>query len=365
MKNLFKIIPVFFFSVQAIAQEVTLRLIGMKEIPNRQMFKNTYLGGISGIDKSKDGYFYMISDDPSRLNESRVYKTQIIYDNIKIDTVLFQEVIYLKKPNGERFKTKSEDVGIADAESIRILPNNNSFIWTSEGMLNNGKIIQQPFIWINNLDGDFIQEIKLPINLQFSEDTNKGALGNVTLEGCSFDADSQYLWISMESPLKQDGEKVNYYENNPIRLTKINLKNNQIEKQIAFLPDTTPLKPLHRDDFSDNGISEILVLDTQKLLILERSFTENVGCSIRLYEIDLENSVDVSKIVTLKNKTDVFVKKKLLFDFKNLAPYQIDNIEGMCFGKKLTNGNSTLVFVSDDNFRESQNFQILIFEIQY
>ena len=41
----------------------------------------------------------------------------------------------------------------------------------------------------------------------------------------------------------------------------------------------------------------------------------------------------------------------------------IDNIEGLTFGQKLDNGNSSLVFVSDNNFSDKQKTQILVFEL--
>ena len=42
----------------------------------------------------------------------------------------------------------------------------------------------------------------------------------------------------------------------------------------------------------------------------------------------------------------------------------IDNIEGVSFGPKLPNGNSTLIFVSDNNFSKEQVTQLLLFEIE-
>ena len=41
----------------------------------------------------------------------------------------------------------------------------------------------------------------------------------------------------------------------------------------------------------------------------------------------------------------------------------LENIEGICFGPKLPNGHSTLIFVSDNNFSQSQRTQFLAFEI--
>ena len=41
----------------------------------------------------------------------------------------------------------------------------------------------------------------------------------------------------------------------------------------------------------------------------------------------------------------------------------LDNIEGMTLGKTLENGNQTIIFISDNNFQNSQRTQFLVFEI--
>jgi len=45
-------------------------------------------------------------------------------------------------------------------------------------------------------------------------------------------------------------------------------------------------------------------------------------------------------------------------DFQSL-----DNIEGITFGPKLTNGHDTIILVSDNNFSKKQRTQFLAFEI--
>ena len=41
-----------------------------------------------------------------------------------------------------------------------------------------------------------------------------------------------------------------------------------------------------------------------------------------------------------------------------------DNIEGLTFGPKLSNGNRSLIFVSDNNFSAIQHTQVLLFEVK-
>ena len=54
--------------------------------------------------------------------------------------------------------------------------------------------------------------------------------------------------------------------------------------------------------------------------------------------------------------------KELVLDFDDLG-IPLDNVEGMTFGPDLADGRRTLVFVSDDNFSETQVTQFLAFAL--
>ena len=42
----------------------------------------------------------------------------------------------------------------------------------------------------------------------------------------------------------------------------------------------------------------------------------------------------------------------------------IDNIEGVTFGPRVSTGNPSLLFVSDNNFNKEQVSQLLLFELK-
>jgi len=46
----------------------------------------------------------------------------------------------------------------------------------------------------------------------------------------------------------------------------------------------------------------------------------------------------------------------------NLGMY-IGNIEGVTYGPALPNGHRTLIFISDNNFRNVEKTQFLLFEV--
>jgi hypothetical protein len=63
-------------------------------------------------------------------------------------------------------------------------------------------------------------------------------------------------------------------------------------------------------------------------------------------------------------------RKRLILDLGTLAPQlprglkHLDNFEGMAFGPRAPDGGSTLVIVSDDNFRKTQQTAFLLFEMK-
>jgi hypothetical protein len=51
--------------------------------------------------------------------------------------------------------------------------------------------------------------------------------------------------------------------------------------------------------YADNGVSEILMLDADRMLVLERAYATGTGNSLRLYEIDTRAASDVLAVDAL------------------------------------------------------------------
>lgn len=351
-----------------IAQEksnIKIQLIGEKIIPNNFQFKETLFGGISGIDMGEGENLYMISDDISERNPARVYKTKLSYDDKKIDTLIIEEVLFLKNIEGNNFKNlqnsqENNEKYVSDGEAIRYDRTTKTLIFSSEGSLGDTHVFQ-PFVWQIDTTCKYIKSIVLPSNISYNINRNKGLRNNLAVEGLTLSPDNKSLWISTESALIEDGLPANAYITSPVRFSKIDLLSGKLERQVAYLPDKTPLKPQSEGDISENGISEILMLTDEKLLVLERSFTKGIGNSVRLYEADLSVADNIFPFESTSSNIQ-FVKKKLIIDFSTLGIKKIDNIEAMAWGKRLENGSRSIIFVSDNNFRENQITQILLFE---
>ena len=348
-------------SSAAIAAGYSLRLIGEAVLPHRMDAFGTTLGGISGIDYDpvRDQY-YLLSDDRSDFNAARFYTAKIAVSATGISTPNVTSVVTLKRPDGTPFAGK--DVGakdIPDPEAIRYRADTDTLLWTSEG---DKKLGIDPSLREIKLDGTFIRELPtLPMFKMKPGDS--GPRDNLTFEGMSLTVDGKGLWVSMEAALYEDGlEPTVDSVGGPARFTLYHANSGNPIRQIAYIPDAIPLRPTAPGE-ADNGVPEILMMDPFRMLVLERSYSPGTGNSLRVYVIDTRDGTDVLNVPVLRPGQYTPVSKRLLINFDSLGLNKLDNTEGMTFGPRLPNGNRTLVFVSDDNFRKSQITQFLAFEL--
>jgi hypothetical protein len=328
--------------------KLKLRFVQEKIIPANLVVNQTVVGGLSSIDYVNKT-FYAISDDK---NNPRFYELDVNInssDKAKIKGVTFIKI--------------NEEV---DPESLRFDKTDKTFYWTSEG---NVKKNISPAIFKMDTLGNILK--KIPELEMFN--AKNGIRHNGSFEGLSLDPNNKSIWIAMELPLKQDGEEPKLAKGKyPIRISKINKETGKLEKQFAYMLDKIPLDSNPSGKFIVNGVPEILLIDPTHFLVIERAYASghiNGGNTVKVFLINTKKATDISKIKSLKNAKYQPVKKQLLFDFESIRDSLtngiVDNIEGVCFGPKLKNGNESLLVISDDNFRKFSNQlqQIIIFEI--
>lgn len=354
--------------------ETYFRLIGEQQILKSASFNNTLIGGISGIDMSPDGTFYLITDDVSTADNSRFYNAVLDYDDKDFRLITINDAIFPKTPKGKIFPRLTEipdspEKELANSESIRYHSETNTLFWTSEGhkAINMSETVQ-PFVRQMSLIGEFIAEILLPEQFRYlNKTTKKGLRNNAAFESLCLIPESDELLIATEAPLVQDGKRPDCNQNgSPVRIVRINHKTNRLLAQYAYIPDKTPIAPVPSVGSCENGVTELLAIDKNRFLVLERSYTVGhpigKGNSVRVYEIDLSSAEKINTNLSLSKAQYTPVSKKLLIDLSKYGLSKIDNIEGMCWGKNLPNGNRSLVFVSDNNFSSKQITQIIVFD---
>lgn len=344
----------FMASLTTNAQDsLSFRLIDVHSIPLGTEFQGTVIGGLSSIDPSFDGNWYVISDDRSEYSDARFYKVAIDYTDKKITDIRFLTTYSLKDKDGVVYRKHS-----FDPEAIRVHAASKTLVYTSEG----GRLpgTESPFIRRMDTTGTYLSTIPVPKQFDFYEG-EKGLRGNGAFESISFENDS-ILWYANELPLKEDGPKPQLTESNAfIRLTKMNVNTGQALAQFAYKLDPIPDAPVPSDAFSINSAPEILVISDSTLLVMERAFSEGVGNTVRVFLVNTNNADDVMGLPALKEQMFKPVEKKMVLDF-GWFDRRIDNVEGMTFGKVLPSGNLSFICVSDDNFNEGQETQFWLFE---
>ena len=337
-------------------------------LPNDIQFKNTVIGGLSGIDydQARDVY-YMICDDPSSKGPTRFYTAKLLISNKGIDSVVFTEVTTILDPSGKPYPDITKDrILSADLEAMRYDPRQDILIRSGEGqrVIKDGKQeLQNPDIVIMDRSGRYKDSFTLPANMRIQAE-EKGPRHNSVFEGLTFGDNDNSVFVSVEDAIYEDGNSAATGDSTAwIRLLKFDEKARRQVAQYAYQADAVPHAPVPAGAFKVNGISEILYIGNDQLIIIERAYsTGRLSSDIRVYLADIKNAEDISTISLATQPAQKPVTKKLLLDMNTLGLF-IDNIEGVTFGPVLPNGNRSLVFVADNNFSAKQKSQFLLFEI--
>jgi hypothetical protein len=196
--------------------------------------------------------------------------------------------------------------------------------------------------------------------------TEAGPRNNGTFEGLAFDKNYRTLYVSVEEPIYEDGPRAGAADSTAwIRILQFDVDTKKPLAQYAYKIDAVAHPASPANAFKINGIADIMWLDKNKLLTIERSFSTGYpNNTIKIYLADLSHATDVTAINSVqKNNSIIPVAKKLLFNMDSLGQY-IDNIEGVTFGPLLPNGHQSLLFIADNNFSSTQKTQFLLFEVE-
>lgn len=342
-------------TLDAQQSKIKLRFLDEYAFVANKKFKNTVIGGLSGIDYHNNLY-YLVVDDPKT---PRVYKADIKIENNKINTINFKDVILFDKKHP--FFSKKH----LDLESVVVL--NNQLVITSEGKINRGK---DPFIFQTNLEGEYKNSFELP--KKFLAKSEQKPRNNGVFEGLGKSFKGEGIWSAIEYPLKEDGEMATYPDSNsPVRFTYFSAKTRAPVKEFAY--KISPLPRPKKGKVNINGVTDILEYKENHFFVIERVYQngyKNDGNIIRIFEAVInDTTTNTLTISSLKKSAYVPMKKRLLFDSnlvkEHLTNQRVDNIEGITLGPKLPNGNQSLILVSDDNFQlyGKQLNQFILLEI--
>jgi hypothetical protein len=350
---------------------LSLDFLGEYQLPKIK-FKDTSVGGLSALSYDRQrNKFYALSDDRSQFAPARFYTLGVSVKRtdtgeIRIDKVDVEDVTFITDENGKTFAK-----GSIDPEGIALSPKKTLFI-SSEGVPSQGIA---PFIREFDLEtGKQKQSLQLPDRYLRNNNTNeeqlpRGIQDNLGFESLTFElgslaaasGDPFRLFTATESALFQDSLPPDSEQPTRIRLMQYligNIARPMVVTEHVYLLDPAPKGAI------DNGLTELVTVDQGgHFLSLERTYGV-LGAGAKIYQLATGGATDTSGIATLKGDVSRIngVKKKLVLDLSTLGIY-LDNLEGMTFGPRLPDGSQSLLLVSDDNFRDMQLTQFLLFRV--
>jgi hypothetical protein len=314
-------------------QIASIELIGQATIAANFAVSGTPVGGLSGITyDAVNNCYYVVSDAKNDANGVvRFYTIDIDLSTGTLPAagITFTGVTPLKTASNNLFAPN-----IADSEGIALTADGNVFV-ASEGMFSTNT---QPFIDRFNL-ATGIQNLSLPVaspKFDVSATATQGVRNNRGFESLSITPDGSYLFTATEVALEQDGAAPTAATGSACRIVRYNLAIGAVDAEFLYNTD------------AGNGISEVLALDENTLLVLDRSVSFGIG---KLYQVSLQGATNIqSNSGLIASGTDgiTAAAKTLVADLANFPLGT--NFEGMTLGAALPNGKRSLILVADNNF---------------
>ncbi len=345
------------------SQSMSLKFIGDQIYKTGDKFKETEVGGLSGLfyDHTRQ-VLLAISDDRSQKNSARFYEFDMTISDSKF-LVTPKNVVILKNKDQKTFEKKT-----VDFEGLTLI--GDTLYVSSEGDINRNPQIN-PELFSFDLQGNFKKSIDIPEKFLPNADKpdSRGVRNNLAFEVLASTPNSAHFFLGTEEALLQDGSITTPKFASKVRL--IEFENNSAKREFAYELDKVQSESVAGLVAGETGLVDIALFDQTSFLSMERSYlplAKKTIVKIFLCKIT-NNTTDIKNIESLKNQKINAIEKTLVLNLDDILPKLskehpiLDNIEGIVIGPKLPNGNSTLVLVSDNNFSVFQKTVFYAFEI--
>ncbi|MFC0217170.1 esterase-like activity of phytase family protein [Pseudochelatococcus lubricantis] len=316
-------------------------LIGEIRLPTGLAIDGVAFGGISDLDYDpRSGLFYAISDDRAENGPARFYKLKLTYSQRGGAGVDIVETVPLRGEGGALFAPKD-----IDPEGISLDPRGGLLVWASEGDRQG-----RPAIYEASIDGYRRRTFDIPAYYLPDGERKTGVRDNLSFEGLSHSPDGATLFSALENALTQDGDKATLQAGSPSRILALDPRTAKPVAEYVYVTEPIPRAATGLPPYADNGVSAVLALDGERLLVVERSFAVGYGNTIRVFETSLKGATDVLGRTSLRDTVYTPAAKTLLFTLEEgTFGLDMDNIESISFGPEI-DGRKTLVLASDNNF---------------
>jgi 3-phytase len=337
------------------APSTELQFLGQQIFSTATQFQGTTFGGLSSItyDVRRD-LFYVISDDQVGV---RFYTLRIDVSG-GAPAVQILAVTMLRDASGQPFAPLT-----VDPEGLA-LTKDRTLVATSEGFANR---LIDPWVREFSIDGRQLAELPVPSAFLPNAAGTRGVRLNLGFESAGTPPNGRVLFTGTEAALVQDGPPATVGAGSPARILRYDVKHRRLEHQYVYWTDPIAEPPVPATQFAVNGLVELLPLNNEFLLSMERSFSvgaPDTGNTIKLYEVAIPGADDVNGFDSLATLLGGIqpVEKSLLLNLDTLG-IPLDNVEGMTFGPRLPDGRRSLILVSDNNFSPMAFTQFLLFGV--
>ncbi len=296
----------------------------MLEIPRGEI----PFGGLSGLDydASRDDWL-AVSDARDAL---RLYRLQLDYDATNVRSARVTGVQTVVLPPG----------AAADGESIRFCPTSGGIWLANEGDAG-ASPVSEPGVFVVTADGGDPQPIMLPPDLIYAVGDGPGLAPNRAVEALTFAPDGNAVMVATEAPFPsrpEDGSRIYRRETTGAAWQSLRYFADEVPAELASLGRPSV------------GVAEILAVGERELFVLERSGAEAAPGHWRF----------MAKLYAVRS--DGEGPKRLVYDFAT-AGREVDNLEGLAWGRPSPDGRRTLLVLSDDNFSPFQKTQLWVFAV--
>jgi hypothetical protein len=359
------------FSASASALE--LKYVGHFEIPSLQKFSDSTIGALSGLISADEGKtFWAVSGDHGKMGRPRIYQFALELrlrnkkQPFRLKPIKMVELSVNESESAHQSTHSSPKIfsPVIDLEAISLLPWGD-FLLANTGDLTTKPLALPQILDIKN-DGGIVREFSLPPAFLPTSDPQqkRGLQGHLTLGGLAAVPDGKTWILAAEGALAQDGSGfrrlVAYHSPAAWKLAP--------KEQYAYPIET---RNSGKIDFP-RGIADLVFLNSTVFLSVERVMVVTAAgpqFEVEIFQCDLAGATDISSLTQLDISSAATIKpisKKLILRLAHWRKKigKIENFEGIALGPTLSNGQKTVLLVSDDNFMRNLRTQFLLLSIK-
>jgi hypothetical protein len=313
----------------------TVELLGFSDALDKTTFAGTDVGGLSGLAPlGHDRYRALV--DNQATTPARAYELKLRRGEPRVT-----DLVTLSRPDGTPYTG-------ADFDGEGLVTLRRGFLASSE---------TEPSIRRFGDDGN--ERAALGVPPGFGVAPAGQATRNQTFESLTLTADGRTLFTAVEGPLSGDGLTADGRARiRVLRYERTWQGDYEVAAQHHYVAD------------AGLGVVDMLAVDEQDVLVLERGFVAGVGNTVRIYRTSFANAGDATGTPLGAADAPLPVYKQLVADLANCPPAGatnpgtqpnplLDNYEALAYGERLRDGRRELLVLSDDNFGAGQVTRLL------